>query len=423
MKLSAFPLIYNVYEVNIRQYTEEGTIIAFLEHLPRLKEMGTDVLWLMPIFPISNTKRKGTLGSYYAPSSYREVNPDLGGQNDLKTLITEAHSMGMRVILDWMSNHTGWDHDWITRHPEYYHKDDGGHIREPYDESGTPMGWSDVAHLNYHNKELWHAMIDDMQYWIEVYKVDGFRQDMAMLVPVTFWEQAIHTLKKSNPNLIFIAESEEDAHIHQAGFTAHYGWNFHHIINKVARGEAPCSTLAKYISSNENALNHKLLFTSNHDENSWSGSEIFRMGEAYKAMAVLTYALSGVPMIYSGQEEPNPRTILFFEKDLIGFDHYALQSFYASLNGSRRALLQHVRPDEQGNVSIQWHNDGLLYVHQNIDNQGIIYWINLTNQRLEITTQQNILGLNIFSNESCNFDVGSQLALKPWNFIVISYNL
>ncbi|MEZ4912077.1 MAG: alpha-amylase family glycosyl hydrolase [Saprospiraceae bacterium] len=423
MRLSVFPVIYNVYEVNIRQYTEEGTLDAFIAHLPRLKNMGVDVLWLMPVFPISLTRRKGTLGSYYAPSSYREINPNIGDKRDMKLLISKAHALGMRVILDWMTNHTGWDHEWITSHPEFYYKDENGHIREPFDANGKPMGWNDVAHLNYHNKDLWVTMISEMQYWVDEFRLDGFRQDMAMLVPTAFWVQANSQLRKSNPNLIFIAESEEGAHIDQGGFNVHYGWNLHHIINKVARKESGPSAVTKYIDTNLNGIQHKLLFTSNHDENSWSGSEILRMGEAYKAFAVLTYAVGGVPMIYSGQEEPNPKTIRFFDKDLIQLKHFFLQPLYSELNKARRSLLQHLTPSDHGQLEIHWYNSSVILAHQRVHSMAMSFLINISNQRQKITLQQNISGINIFSNENCNFDVGSSIELEPWNFIVITHNI
>ncbi|MBK6784921.1 MAG: hypothetical protein IPG79_15045 [Saprospiraceae bacterium] len=210
----------NIYEVNIRQYTPEGTFNAFRKHLPRLQKMGVEILWFMPVYPISTTKKKGSLGSYYAVSDFRSTNPKFGTINEFKAIIDEAHKLGMKVILDWVPNHTGWDHVWIKNHPDFYTRNDKGEIIDPLNERGESMGWADVADLNYNNPELWEAMKNDMLFWVEKYKVDGFRQDMAMLVPLDFWIKTNSALLKNNPNLFLLAESEEHDHINKDCFHA-----------------------------------------------------------------------------------------------------------------------------------------------------------------------------------------------------------
>ncbi|MFN8339210.1 MAG: alpha-amylase family glycosyl hydrolase [Saprospiraceae bacterium] len=185
-----------LYEVNVRQFTPEGTLKAFITHLPRLKALGVDILWFMPIFPISVAKRKGSLGSYYAVSDYTDVNPEIGTLKDFKQVVEKAHELGLKVILDWVPNHTGWDHPWITQHPEFYTKDANGNITDPIDGSGKSMGWLDVADLNYSNQQMREFMITAMLFWVNNLHIDGFRQDMALLVPIDFWQQSSKRLRE-----------------------------------------------------------------------------------------------------------------------------------------------------------------------------------------------------------------------------------
>ncbi|MDX1630148.1 MAG: alpha-amylase family glycosyl hydrolase, partial [Fulvivirga sp.] len=178
-----------IYEVNIRQYTPEGTINAFIKHLPRLDEMGVDILWIMPVQPISKKNRKGKLGSYYAIQHYTKVNEAYGDLEDFKHLVEEAHDRDMLVILDWVANHTGYDHPW-TEKEGYYNTDSAGNIVSPNDD------WTDVADLNYDNEQMRQDMIDAMSWWVENTNIDGFRCDMAGLVPSDFWSEAIKRLQK-----------------------------------------------------------------------------------------------------------------------------------------------------------------------------------------------------------------------------------
>ncbi|MBP6569715.1 MAG: alpha-amylase, partial [Saprospiraceae bacterium] len=223
----------NIYEVNIRQYTPEGTFNAFKKHLPRLKKMGVDILWFMPIYPISETKKKGSLGSYYAVSDFRNTNPKFGSLSDFKAIIEEAHTLGMKVILDWVPNHTGWDHVWIKNHPDYYTKDAAGNITDPLNEHGQSMGWNDVADLNYDNDHMRNEMVSDMIFWLKEYQIDGFRHDMALLVPLDFWQKTIVKLRAVKHDLFMLAESEIHDHLNQDCFHAIYGWSLHHTLNAI----------------------------------------------------------------------------------------------------------------------------------------------------------------------------------------------
>ena len=316
----------NIYEVNIRQYTEEGTLNAFAEHLPRLKDMGVHTLWFMPLQPIGKVHRKGTLGSYYSISDYISLNPEYGLFTDFKLLVEQAHGLEMKVIIDWVANHTSWDHVWTQTHPEFFSKNEYGDFRPPYPD------WSDVIHLNYENKNLWDAMVSDMEFWVNNFNIDGFRCDMAHLVPLDFWKYARTELDKVK-KLFWLAETEEP-HYHEA-FDASYTWEFLHAMESYWKRETSIhgldAVLQRYNNSfPKNAI--RMFFTSNHDENSHSGSEYERMGHAAKAFAVLCTTWNGIPLIYSGQELPNSHRLKFFEKDpIVWSGNFGLHSFYKTL--------------------------------------------------------------------------------------------
>lgn len=320
----------NIYEVNLRQYTPEGTIRAFMQHMPRLREMGIETLWFMPITPISKERRLGSLGSYYACSDYTSVNPEFGTVDDFAQLVRDAHAKGMKVIIDIVGNHTGWDHHWTKEHPEYYKRNQEGKFFDPH-------GWEDVIDLNYDNPDLRKAMIGAMKYWIDRCDVDGFRCDMAMLVPLDFWREARVALDAVKP-LFWLAECEEVAY-HEA-FDATYTWKLLHKMEAIWRKESGLSGLDEvlgYYHSQFPAGAMRVYFTTNHDENSHSGSEYERMGDAAKLFAVLCATWDGLPLIYSGQELPNTKRLKFFDKDSIDWTgRFELQEFYRAMLALRK---------------------------------------------------------------------------------------
>ncbi len=303
-----------VYEMNVRQYTPEGTFEAAQKQLPRLKELGVDILWLMPIHPIGVKERKGTLGSYYAISDYCAVNPEFGTMAGFETFLAAAHKMGFRVIIDCVANHTSPDAKWINECPaDWYVRDSLGNTVVNYD-------WTDIAELNYDNPDVRAAMQAAMRFWMEK-GVDGFRCDMACEVPFDFWKETIAMLRSEWPDMYMLAEGE-DPRLHTvAGFDASYAWELHHILNDIAQGRKNAPELLEYIEKDAAAVPSdalRLMFTSNHDENSWAGTEFERMGNAAKAMAVLTFTLpNGQPLIYTGQEMGWNKRFEFFEKDPI----------------------------------------------------------------------------------------------------------
>lgn len=318
-----------IYEVNIRQYTPEGTFKAFEAHLPRLQKMGVDILWLMPVNPIGELNRKGGLGSYYAVKDYKAVNPNFGTEDDFQSLINAAHALDIKVIIDWVANHSSPDNRWIQEgHLDWYTLDSLGHVQPTI---GTD--WWDVADLNYDNKEMRAEMTASMKYWVTKYDIDGFRCDVADWVPVDFWNDTRKELEQVKP-VFMLAEAENPKH-HVAAFDMSYGWNFHHIMNEVAKGKMNAADVKKYLILDElqfpsNAM--RMQFTSNHDENSWNGTEMERMGTALEAFAALTYCVDGMPLMYSGQETSLSKRLLFFEKDTILWDKMDKVDFYTKMN-------------------------------------------------------------------------------------------
>ena len=322
----------NIYEVNVRQFTPEGTFNALMPHLPRLQRLGVDILWLMPVQAIGVKERKGSLGSYYSIADYRKMNPAFGTQAELKAVIDSAHRLGMHVVLDWVANHTSHDHTWIAEHPDWYtHRADGS-ISNAIDNDGKETDWTDVADLNYENAEMRAAMIEDMKWWVTEMGLDGFRCDVAWGVPIGFWREARTALLAAKPDLFLLAEAE-GPELHSA-FDASYGWEFHHLLNAIAQGKEPVTKLDEYLAGQSkypaNAM--RMYFTSNHDENSWQGTEFERMGLNHQAAFVLSATMpNSFPLLYTGQEAKLSKRLRFFEKDTVTWTDTTLVPFYRSI--------------------------------------------------------------------------------------------
>lgn len=319
----------NVYEVNLRQYTKEGTFNAFSRELPRLKEMGVSTLWFMPITPIAQKNKKGSLGSYYACSDYTAINPEFGTLDDFKALVKQAHSMGFKVIIDWVANHTGWDHVWTKTHPEYYEKDSATK------DFKIASGMDDIIELDYKNPDMRKAMIDAMKYWVTECDIDGYRCDLAFWVELDFWQQARAELEKTK-TLFWLAECDplEHPEYYQA-FDACYTWTWMHKTEDFYKKGLPLSSLDSVLHKYDSVCTDNkipLWFTTNHDENSWNGTEYEKYGDMAKALAVFSFTWNGIPLIYSGQELPNVKRLKFFEKDPIEWNgNYELEQFYQRL--------------------------------------------------------------------------------------------
>ncbi len=322
-----------LYEVNIRQYTPKGTFVAFTKELPRIKALGVDVLWIMPVQPIGKLNRKGPLGSYYSISDYTAFNPEFGSEADFKAMVTAAHTLGFKVILDWVANHTAFDHAWTAAHKDWYTLKSDGSISRAIDDKGKETDWSDVADLNYTNREMRAAMIEEMRWWVDSTGIDGFRCDMAGLVPTDFWAEVRTAIDKTHPGLFFLAEWEDPA-LHKS-FDATYAWVLFHLMDEIAQGKKPTSALNAYFAAQDSTYGptaFRLSFTSNHDENSWNGTEFERMGLNHKAAYVLSAtSQNALPMLYSGQEASFNRRLKFFEKDPIDWTGPSLADFYTAM--------------------------------------------------------------------------------------------
>lgn len=361
----------NLYEVNTRQYTPEGTFNAFKEHIPRLSKMGINVLWFMPINPISHKLRQGSRGSYYACSDYKAINPEYGNLEDFKAIVKYAHEHGLKVIIDWVANHTGADHVWIDEHPEYYKKNDQG---EFYDNNN----WVDVYDLNYYDQGLRQAMVDAMEYWIRECDIDGFRCDMAHLVPLDFWRETRKYLDSIKP-LFWLAETEQVNY--DQVFDCIYAWDWMHKTEDYAKGKIGVNDLLKCLENMKAKfpLAIHLLFTVNHDENSWNGTEYEKYGDSALPLAVFSATWTGIPLIYSGQEIPNHKRLNFFEKDLIDWSQgIKLEDFYSrllTLNMEHPALRS---CSETNYIILHSEDPHILAYTRNCEQKSVLVVLNLS---------------------------------------------
>ena len=375
-----------VYEVNVRQYSSNSKLSSVTSDIPRLKSLGVDVLWLMPIYPIGVTNRLGSLGSPYSIKDYKKVNPEFGTAADLKALVKAAHKAGMHVILDWVANHTAWDNAWVSRHPDWYTQVNGQII------SPAGTGWNDVADLNYDNQDMRAAMISSMKYWVTNFDVDGFRCDAAGMVPQDFWEQATTELAKSK-KLFMLAEDGSSSGLLQNAFNANYSWSLLGNLKTLASGYGSQTQIENLMDQESYSYptgTFPLNFITNHDENSWNGTAKEFYGSAEDAMAVLTYTLPGMPLIYNGQEIGLDKRLAFFEKDAISWKAYGAKSkaktlFYTQLNsikennpalwagtaGGRITFLQSDNPSVMAFVRIKGTNKVLTVINLTTEKQTV----------------------------------------------------
>lgn len=411
----------NIYEVNLRQYSSSGKIRDFQKHLPRLRAMGVDILWFMPVTPIGIEGRKMTpadLGSYYAVRNYKAVNEEFGSMADWKALVKKAQSMGFKVITDWVANHSAQDNPWVKSNPDFYVKDSTGKIVSPFD-------WTDVYKLNYRNRALRDSMIDAMKFWVRETGIDGFRCDVAEEVPLDFWKECITELRKLK-HVFMLAEGEAPG-LHQAGFDATYAWSIMGAMTDLYSGK---KTLAQFDSSiNKNIQRfpehaYRMYFTSNHDENSWNGTEFEKYGKAFKTFAVLSQTMyQSVPLIYSGQEVPNRKRLKFFVKDPIEWNGYEMAPFYKTLLNLRKT-----NPALAANASferLKTTNDQAVYAYvREKDGKKIIVILNLSDKETAFSIPDpriNGRPLNVFLSQKETTRESQQFNIEPWGYIVYDY--
>ena len=411
----------NVYEVNLRQYTEAGTFNAFAKELPRLKEMGVETLWFMPITPIAQQNKKGSLGSQYACSDYTAINPEFGTIDDFKKLVQQAHELGFKVIIDWVANHTGWDHRWTKEHPEYYKKDSSGNFN-------MASGMDDIIELDYHNPALRNAMIDAMAFWVNETGIDGYRCDLAFWVELDFWKEARTALEKTK-KLFWLGEFDAlEKPEYMQVFDASYSWTWMHKTEDYYQNKIDMAALKTILAHYDTAggINKmKLWFTTNHDENSWNGTEYEKYGNMAKALAVFSFTWDGIPLIYSGQELPNMKRLKFFEKDVIEWNgKYLLQDFYKTLIDLRKnniALRAGVSNAKTFLLHTNHENNILAYLRKNGEKEVLVF-LNLSKEPLKFTITENMLSgmyKNIFSgNATMDLTGKTAFELKPWEYQV-----
>jgi len=429
-----------IYESNIRQYSKEGSFDAFTKDIPQLREIGVKIIWVMPIFPISETKRKATggdfasliedeterkkaLGSYYAVSDFTKVNPEFGTIEDFRELVKTAHDNGIYVILDWVPNHTGWDHTWLKTNPEFYTKNADGEITDPLNEDGTPVGWADVADLNYDNAELRIEMVKDMSYWLTEENVDGFRCDVAGSVPTDFWQEAIPKLR-AQKDIFMLAEAWEPELLEEGLFDMAYGWDGHHEMNAIAKGEKNANEWDTYMQKRftDYEANDMLMnFITNHDENSWNGTVKERMGDASEIMLALAYVTPGMPLIYSGQEYDMSHRLKFFEKDEIpktkGKTWENLKKLGA-LKNDNIALNGGKNPASYKNIPVE--NENILMIEREKNGKKIIFIGNFSSEKVEFSLNQKLEGSDYMTNEKVRFSATDKNSLNSWEYKILT---
>lgn len=409
-----------LYEVNVRQYTPEGTFNAFADHLPRLKSLGINVLWFMPTFPIGITNHKGELGSYYSVKDYMDVNPEFGTLDDFKSLIAQAHAMGMHVIMDWVPNHTSWDNKLTVEHPDWYVKDAKGNFTPPI---GTD--WTDVIQLDWSKQGLQDYMIDAMKYWVDM-GVDGFRIDHPHNTPKEFWERARTELNKLQPVLL-IGEIEEPTFFLEKGFDMNYAWEMYHLMVNIAQRKDSVKSLAKYYEKEwatyPNNV-YRLLFLTNHDENSWGGTIDSLMGPTQKPFATLIFTSQGVPLIYSGQEVCLNKKLKFFVKDTINWDTCSLTGFYrnlVSLKEKNKALWNGDFGGAMVKIPTSKANKVFAFYREKADNRVVVF-LNISKKNVAVKPDLKNIGgdyTEYFTGMKITLPLNDSLRLEPWGYKVL----
>ncbi len=413
-----------VYEMNVRQLTAEGTLAAAAERLDFLRQTGIDIIWLMPVYPIGVEERKGSLGSFYSVRDYCAVSDEMGTMADFDRFVERAHALGMHVILDWVANHTSRDARWISERPaDWYERDAEGRPAVPWD-------WTDTAKLNYANPVVWDGQFEAMAFWVRAHGVDGFRCDMAMLVPIEFWNRTVSRLRELKPDIFMLAEAEERNLFDMPAFDACYAWEMHHLMNDVAQQKVRVTALRDYIYADRGRYPKsamRLAFTSNHDENSWSGSEYERMGDAREAMTVFTFVVPrGLPLIYTGQEVDYDHSFSFFEKDPI-------PRYEAGPNAAlyrRLAALRHNHPalasGEPGGEMIEIRNnaeDCLMTMVREVEGDRVISIMNLSPYHIHASYNTGIYaGRYKDAMTGADYDLPTEVEeeMAPWSYRILT---
>lgn len=408
-----------IYEVNIRQFTPEGTFKAFASHLPRLKQMGIDIIWLMPVHPIGEKNRKGNLGSYYSVKDYYGINPEFGNIDDFKELVDEIHSMGMYVIIDWVANHSAWDNPLVELHPEWYTRNPDGNFQP------TPWyDWDDIIDFDFSQPALREYMTKAMTHWVREHNIDGFRADVAGFIPIDFWENLRSELEEVKP--VFMLAEWESRDLHSRSFDMTYAWSLWDVMHDATVKGKGIGGLMEFLAHHvstfpEGAI--RMTFTDNHDKNSWVGSQFSFFGEGLEACMVFASTIQGMPLVYNGQEAGLDRSLAFFEKDSITWkDHhfYDMYSKLFALKKSNKALWN----GHWGGPMVQVFHDqpqSVIAFSRQKDEDKIISMFNFSEQPVEVTVAAKYHQGNfteLFSEESREFTGDETFTLEPWGYKV-----
>ncbi|WP_312076698.1 alpha-amylase family glycosyl hydrolase [Chryseobacterium sp.] len=410
-----------LYELNIRQFSEEGTFKAVEKQLGRLKKMGIDIIWLMPIHPIGKLNRKGSLGSYYSVQDYYAVNPEFGTEEDFRSLLEAIHQEGMYVILDWVANHSSWDNDLVQQHPEWYMKSRKGTFQ-----STRWRDYDDIIEFDYRNVELRKYMTEALKYWVKEYDIDGYRCDIASFVPLDFWENARLELDVLKP--VFMLAEAEDKELHRKAFDATYNWTLYNILHQIALGETNVKTLAEaYLAEHVSIFPKagiRMNFIDNHDKNSWDGNSFDNFGDALNAVTVFSFLMDGIPLVYNGQEAGLNKSLEFFEKDPIHWKHHPNEALYNLLfklkhennalwNGDFGGEMVRIMNDQMENV--------ISFVREK-NNHKVLAFINLSPKKISVQFDTSFdIGIynNLFSNEQKTVSETLILEMEAWSFVVL----
>ena len=410
-----------IYELNIRQFSQEGTFKAIEKQLPRLKKMGINIIWLMPVQPIGVVNRKGSLGSYYSVKDYLKVNPEFGTDEDFRSLVKAIHSQGMYVILDWVANHSSWDNPLATQHPEWYTKSREGRFQP------TPWrDYDDIIDFDYSQPGLRKYMTEALKFWVKEYDIDGYRCDVASFVPIDFWENARKELDAIKP--VFMLAEAEDKELHRRAFDATYNWTLWNILHQIAINNKSVKTLGEaYIAEHVSIFPKegiRMNFIDNHDKNSWEGNQYSNFGPALKAVTVFTAMMDGMPMVYNGQEAGLDRSLLFFEKDPIVWKKHENEALYTTLfalkhknqalwNGNRGGEMVRIMNDKMDQI--------ISFVREK-NGDKVITLINLSREKVQVsfdTSYDAGTYINLFSGKPQQISKKMTLTMEAWEYLVL----
>ena len=411
-----------IYELNTRQLTPEGTFAAAEAVLPTLRENGIDILWIMPCQPIGKLTRKGTLGSYYSIIDYCQINPEFGTREDFEHFLQTAHDLGFKVILDWVANHTAPDSEW-TKNEGWHYRDSLGNLMVQYD-------WTDISKLDYHNQDMRNEMLRCMRWWMDSIGIDGFRCDVAGEVPTDFWNWAMADIRKDHPDMFTLAEDEDKAQeLTESAFDMYYGWTLHHLMNGVAQGKNTVEDLWAYFAKADSTIRPNAIrmnFITNHDENSWNGTEFERMGNSVPLWSAFCYVVPGMPMIYTGQLSGNHHRLEFFEKDMIDINpEYAQADLYKQLN-NLRANNKALHSPELGApmMCIAADNEHIFACVRYAEGQTntVIAVMNMSGEEQTVTLDltEYVGKYDCICGKEIQLEASQTFQLKPWEYKIFT---